>query len=96
MRSQHIQYQERAMGRQQSYIEIAYTCSGREATEPDSTIPAVHLATEIAFADKQYQYRQESLLGVDDIITDVVALLEKKGVLNNTYSKSVLSSLTQW
>lgn len=41
--------------------------------------------TQLAEVDLLYRRRSESLLGVDDIITDVVALLEEKGELDNTY-----------
>ena len=43
--------------------------------------------TEIAFSDLQYERRAEALLGIDEIIEDVVNLLEEKGIMNNTYSK---------
>lgn len=45
--------------------------------------------TAIAFADFVYRTRLQALAGVDEIIADVVALLEQKGVIDNTYSKLV-------
>lgn len=42
----------------------------------------------INFADFVYRSRLQALQGVDEIVEDVVAMLEEKGVINNTYSKS--------
>lgn len=42
----------------------------------------------IHFADLAYQKRAEALLGVDDLISDIIDLLEEKGVLDNTFSES--------
>ncbi|KAI0552598.1 arylsulfatase [Xylaria curta] len=41
--------------------------------------------TAIDFADFVYRSRLQALAGVDEIVADVVALLEQKGVINNTY-----------
>lgn len=49
--------------------------------------------TEIQFSDLQYQYRAEALLGVDEIIEDVVNFLEEKDLIDNTYSKEATSRL---
>lgn len=42
----------------------------------------------INFADFVYRSRLQALQGVDEIVEDVITMLEEKGVLNNTYSKS--------
>lgn len=42
-------------------------------------------STQLAEAEMLYRRRSEALLGVNDIITDVVAALEAKGELENTY-----------
>ncbi|KAI1171948.1 arylsulfatase [Nemania sp. FL0916] len=42
-------------------------------------------ATTIAKLDGLYRARTQSLLGVDDIVEDVIAKLEEKGLTNNTY-----------
>jgi hypothetical protein len=42
----------------------------------------------INFADFVYRSRLQALQGVDEIVEDVIAMLDEKGVLNNTYSKS--------
>lgn len=42
-------------------------------------------ATQLTEIDLLYRCRSEALLGVDDIITDVVALLAEKGELDNTF-----------
>lgn len=42
----------------------------------------------INFADFVYRSRLQALQGVDEIVEDVVAMLEEKGVINNTYSKT--------
>lgn len=42
--------------------------------------------TAIDFADFTYQSRAQSLQGIDEIIEDVVRMLEKKGIIDNTYS----------
>ena len=44
-------------------------------------------ATQEAYADYLYQRRLQSLLGVDEIIEDVVDMLEARGQLDNTYGK---------
>jgi arylsulfatase A-like enzyme len=44
-------------------------------------------STQIDEIDLLYQRRLESLRGVDDIVDDVVEMLEKKGIIDNTYSK---------
>ncbi|KAI0452919.1 arylsulfatase [Xylaria acuta] len=41
--------------------------------------------TTIEKLDGLYRARAQSLLGVDDIVEDVIAKLEEKGVLDNTY-----------
>lgn len=41
--------------------------------------------TAIAFADFVYRTRLQALQGIDEIIEDVIAKLEAKGVLDNTY-----------
>ncbi|KAI0193498.1 arylsulfatase [Astrocystis sublimbata] len=38
-----------------------------------------------SFADHSYRQRIRALQGVDEIMEDVIALLEKKGVMDNTY-----------
>lgn len=43
----------------------------------------------INFADFVYRSRLQALQGVDEIVEDVVAMLEEKGVINNTYSKTL-------
>lgn len=43
-------------------------------------------SSAIAFADFVYQSRIQAIAGVDEIIEDVVAKLEEKGVIDNTYS----------
>lgn len=50
-------------------------------------------ASAIEFLDQSYRARLESLLGVDEIVEDILVLLEEKGVLNNTYSKLSSKSL---
>lgn len=42
----------------------------------------------INFADFVYRSRLQALQGVDEIVEDVITMLDEKGVLNNTYSKS--------
>ena len=42
--------------------------------------------TDQAYVDMLFATRVRSLLGVDEIIEDVVAMLERKGALDNTYS----------
>lgn len=44
-------------------------------------------STEIEYLDQNYRARLESLLGVDEMVEDIIAKLEEKGVLDNTYSK---------
>lgn len=39
----------------------------------------------IDFADFVYQSRLQALAGIDEIIEDVIALLEDKDVIDNTY-----------
>ncbi|KAI1165807.1 arylsulfatase [Nemania serpens] len=41
--------------------------------------------TTIDIQDGLYRARAQSLLGVDDIVADVIATLEVKGILDNTY-----------
>lgn len=41
----------------------------------------------VGFADFVFRSRAQALVGVDEIIEDVVGLLEDKGVIDNTYSK---------
>ncbi|KAJ8121486.1 hypothetical protein ONZ43_g2068 [Nemania bipapillata] len=41
--------------------------------------------TTIERLDGLYRARAQSLLGVEDIVEDVIAKLEEKGILNNTY-----------
>ncbi|KAM0813083.1 putative Sulfatase N-terminal domain-containing protein [Seiridium cardinale] len=48
------------------------------------TMPKLN-ATNIAFGDTFYRARIQCLQGIDEIINDVVAKLEEKGVLDNTY-----------
>lgn len=50
------------------------------------TLPLIN-DTAIDFIDFVYRTRLQALAGVDEIIADVVALLEKKGIIDNTYSK---------
>lgn len=42
----------------------------------------------VGFADFVFRSRAQALVGVDEIVEDVVALLEDKGVIDNTYSKT--------
>jgi hypothetical protein len=49
-------------------------------------------STQIDDIDTLYQRRLEALKGVDDIVEDVVNMLEKKGIIDNTYSTSVHGS----
>ncbi|KEF60263.1 uncharacterized protein A1O9_05113 [Exophiala aquamarina CBS 119918] len=42
-------------------------------------------STEIEYLDQNYRARLESLLGVDEMVEDIIAKLEEKGVLDNTY-----------
>ena len=41
----------------------------------------------IAAVDRSFRARLQGLQGVDEIVEDVVALLERKGILDNTYSE---------
>lgn len=50
------------------------------------TLPLIN-DTAIDFIDFVYRTRLQALAGIDEIIADVVALLEKKGIIDNTYSK---------
>lgn len=50
----------------------------------------------INFADFVYRSRLQALQGVDEIVEDVVAMLEEKGVMNNTYSKSHAAEVLLW
>lgn len=43
-------------------------------------------SSAIGFADFVYQSRLQALQGVDEIVEDVIAMLEEKGVINDTYS----------
>ena len=43
---------------------------------------------KIGAADRSFRARLQGLQGVDEIVQDVVALLERKGVLEETYSSS--------
>lgn len=42
--------------------------------------------TIVDLADLAYRKRAEALLGVDDLVNDVIDFLEKKGILDETYS----------
>ena len=42
----------------------------------------------IDWADFVYRTRLQALAGIDEIIADVIDVLQNKGVINNTYSKS--------
>jgi hypothetical protein len=46
----------------------------------------------VNFADFVYRSRLQALAGIDEIIADVVDVLERRGVINNTYSKRKLVS----
>ena len=43
--------------------------------------------TEIAGSDSAFRHRLQTLQGVDDIVNDVIAKLEEKGELDNTYGE---------
>lgn len=43
-------------------------------------------SSAIDFADFVYQSRIQAIAGVDEIVEDVIAKLEEKGVIDNTYS----------
>lgn len=47
----------------------------------------------VNFADFVYRSRLQALQGVDEIVEDVIAMLEEKGVINNTYSKPHTSGI---
>ena len=42
--------------------------------------------TIVDLADLAYRKRAEALLGVDDLVSDIIDLLEEKGILDETYS----------
>lgn len=50
----------------------------------------------VNFADFVYRSRLQALQGVDEIVEDVIAMLEEKGVINNTYSKPHTSGIPSW
>lgn len=50
----------------------------------------------VNFADFVYRSRLQALQGVDEIVEDVVAMLEEKGVINNTYSRSHTTEISSW
>ena len=41
--------------------------------------------TIVDLADLAYQKRAEALLGVDDLVSDIIDMLEDKGILDETY-----------
>ena len=43
----------------------------------------------IGFADDMMRARVQGLQGIDEIVEDVVELLERKGILEETYSKNI-------
>jgi N-acetylglucosamine-6-sulfatase len=43
--------------------------------------------SKIDFIDWQYRLRLQALLGIDELVEDVVEFLRSSGDLNNTYSK---------
>lgn len=47
--------------------------------------------SRVDFSDSAYQARVEALQGVDEIIEDIVALLEKRTAIDNTYSKPAIN-----
>ncbi|EJT81451.1 hypothetical protein GGTG_01430 [Gaeumannomyces tritici R3-111a-1] len=40
---------------------------------------------DVAWADAEYRRRAQALMGIDEMVADVVAKLEEKGVIDNTY-----------
>lgn len=44
--------------------------------------------TVVKFVDWQYRSRLQGLMGVDEMVEDTVRYLEKRGLMDNTYSKS--------
>lgn len=42
---------------------------------------------EVNFVDWSHRSRLQALMGVDEIVEDVLKLLEDKDILDNTYSK---------
>ncbi|KAJ0109320.1 arylsulfatase [Diaporthe amygdali] len=48
------------------------------------SLPALN-ETQIAYADEQFRARIRSLQGVDEILEDVIALLDSRGQLDNTF-----------
>lgn len=48
------------------------------------SLPALN-ESQIAYADEQYRARIRSLQGVDEILEDVIALLDSRGQLDNTF-----------
>lgn len=49
----------------------------------------------INFADFVYRSRLQALQGVDEIVEDVIAMLEERGVIDNTYSKITAAGMPQ-
>lgn len=49
--------------------------------------------TELNFVDWGYRARQQSLLGIDELVEDVVDFLGQKDVLDNTYGMFSLCTL---
>lgn len=47
----------------------------------------------INFADFVYRSRLQALQGVDEIVEDVIAMLEVRGVIDNTYSKTTATKI---
>ena len=47
----------------------------------------------VNFADFVYRSRLQALQGVDEIVEDVVAMLEERGVIDNTYSESYAAEI---
>lgn len=56
------------------------------------TLPLMN-ESAIDFADLTYRSRAQSLQGVDEIINDVVQMLEKKSIIDNTYSTIYVPNL---
>ena len=50
-----------------------------------TTLPSMNDSV-VAMADKSMRARLQGLQGVDEIVEDVIALLEKKRLLDETYS----------
>lgn len=51
--------------------------------------------SSIGFADFVYQSRLQALAGIDEIVEDVIAKLEDKGIIDNTYSMYRSSRLSR-